>query len=209
MNTAPVIGVLALQGDVAEHVRALNSCGAIAKSIKTVAGLDLIDGLVIPGGESTTIGLLARREGLLEPLRDKIKSGLPTLGTCAGLIFLARDVVGAKPDQDLLGVLDVKVRRNAFGRQVDSFERPVEIAGWQEPFPAVFIRAPWVDAVSEDVEILATTSAGGAKDEDLDKIIMVRQSNVVATAFHPELTTDPRVHQMICHMANDAMQRGA
>jgi len=218
VNQTPVIGVLALQGDVAEHVRALESCGATTKLIKNVSDIEGIDGLVIPGGESTTIGLLARREGLLEPLREKIHGGLPTLGTCAGLIFLAKEVIGGRPDQDFLGVLDVTVRRNAFGRQVDSFEHQIDISGWPEPFPAIFIRAPWVEATGSGVETLAVVhrrlesgEAGDtaaqlkpqaiSADDHERKIVMVKQANVVATAFHPELTADSRVHKMICEMA--------
>lgn len=203
MTNAPVIGVLALQGDVAEHARALAACGAKVALVKSVVDLEGIDGLVIPGGESTTIGMLARRESLIQPLQEKVASGLPTLGTCAGLIFLSKEVIGGRPDQDYLKVLDVKVRRNAFGRQVDSFEKDIDVAGWQEPFPAVFIRAPWVEEVGPDVEVLATVSDSGS-DQGSDKIVMIRQANVVATAFHPELTTDLRVHQMICDMGQRA-----
>lgn len=203
MTNAPVIGVLALQGDVAEHARALAACGATVVLVKSVDDLEGIDGLVIPGGESTTIGMLARRESLIQPLQEKVASGLPTLGTCAGLIFLSKEVIGGRPDQDYLKVLDIKVRRNAFGRQVDSFEKDIDVAGWQEPFPAVFIRAPWVEEAGQDVEVLATVS-DSSSDQGSDKIVMIRQANVVATAFHPELTTDLRVHQMICDMAQRA-----
>jgi 5'-phosphate synthase pdxT subunit len=226
VNQAPVIGVLALQGDVAEHVRMLKSCGAASKLIKSASHLEGLDGLVIPGGESTTIGLLARREGLLEPLREAIKGGLPTLGTCAGLIFLAKDVTGGRPDQEFLGVLDVTVRRNAFGRQVDSFEQQIEISGWPKPFPAIFIRAPWVEATGSGVEALAVVHHRSQSDEAHGhaaqskpqaissdgrerKIVMVKQANVVATAFHPELTADSRVHSMICEMAVTSSTGGA
>ena len=205
MNHTPVIGVLALQGDVAEHLRALENCGVTGRPIKSVADLAGIDGLVIPGGESTTIGMLARREGLLEPLRDAIKAGLPTLGTCAGLIFLADEVIGARSDQDFLGLLHATVRRNAFGRQIDSFESQVEVVGWAEPFEAIFIRAPWIETVGPDAEVLAEIKG----DDGESKIVMVRQGNILATAFHPELTDDSRVHEMLCQMVMKVDQGGS
>lgn len=190
MTNAPRVGVLALQGDVAEHARMLRTCDVEVQPVKTAHQLALVDALVIPGGESTTIGMLADREGLLNPLRERIASGMPTLGTCAGLIFLANELIDARPDQVSIGALDAVVRRNAFGRQVDSFEQEVEIQGLATPFHAVFIRAPLVEKVGQSVEVLAALAS--------DKIVMVRQANVLATAFHPELTGDNRVHQMLC-----------
>jgi pyridoxal 5'-phosphate synthase pdxT subunit len=180
------VGVLALQGDVREHLHTLESLGVAAAPIKTPDQLGAVDGLVIPGGESTTIGKMAVRFGLLEPLRRSIDAGLPTYGTCAGLIFLAGAVTDG--DQPLLGVLDVVVRRNAFGRQNESFESDLEVEGLNEPFHAVFIRAPWVEKVGAEVEILAGID---------EHPVMVRQGNILATSFHPELTGDGRIHRLL------------
>ena len=180
------VGVLALQGDVREHLHTLESLGVAAAPVKTPDELGAIDALVIPGGESTTIGKMAVRFGLIEPLRRSIEDGLPTYGTCAGLILLAGAVTDG--DQPLLGVLDVVVRRNAFGRQNESFESDLEVDGLDEPFHAVFIRAPWVEKVGADVEVLA----------DIDEHpVMVRQGKIIATSFHPELTGDGRIHQLL------------
>jgi 5'-phosphate synthase pdxT subunit len=173
----------------------LRTCGAEVQLVKTGEDLAVVDALVIPGGESTTIGMLATRENLIAPLRERISSGMPTLGTCAGLIFLAKDLIDARPDQVSIGALDATVRRNAFGRQVDSFEQDVQIQGLAGPFHAVFIRAPWVEKVGQAVEVLATVAVNSVAE---DKIVMVRQANVFATAFHPELTKDSRVHEMFC-----------
>ncbi|MDH3426485.1 MAG: pyridoxal 5'-phosphate synthase glutaminase subunit PdxT [Acidimicrobiia bacterium] len=181
-----LIGVLALQGDFREHAAMVRSIGHEATEVRTVDELDGIDALILPGGESTTIGMLAERYGLVEPLREAIRAGLPTLGTCAGMIFLGSSTA-VDSDQIQLGVLDVVVERNAFGRQVDSFEEHIEIAGLQEPMEAVFIRAPWIQKAANDVEILAEWNGHP---------VMVRQGNIIATAFHPELTTDTRVHRM-------------
>ena len=180
------VGVLALQGDVREHLHTLESLGVAAAPVKTPDQLEAIDALVIPGGESTTIGKMAVRFGLVEPLRRSIEDGLPTYGTCAGLIFLAGAVTDG--DQPLLGVLDVVVRRNAFGRQNESFESALEIDGLDEPFHAVFIRAPWVEKVGAEVEVLAGID---------QHPVMVRQGNILATSFHPELTGDGRIHQLL------------
>jgi len=197
VTNAPRVGVLALQGDVAEHARMLRTCDVEVQPVKTADQLALVDALVIPGGESTTIGMLADREGLLNPLRERIASGMPTLGTCAGLIFLANELIDARPDQVSIGALDAVVRRNAFGRQVDSFEQDIKIQGLATPFHAVFIRAPLVEKVGQSVQVLATLASDKATLAS-DKIVMVRQANVLATAFHPELTGDNRVHQMLC-----------
>lgn len=185
------IGVLALQGDVREHLAALSALDVEGIAVRSRADLSAIDGLVIPGGESTTMSLLAERDGLLEPLRDAVAAGLPAYGSCAGLIMLAASIVDGRPDQQTLGALDIVVRRNAFGRQVDSFEAPVAMPDLgPEPFPAVFIRAPWVESASPEVQVLARLG-DGAPD---DRIVAVRQGDVMATAFHPELTGDTRIH---------------
>ncbi|HLU52285.1 MAG TPA: pyridoxal 5'-phosphate synthase glutaminase subunit PdxT [Acidimicrobiia bacterium] len=181
----PRVGVLALQGDVREHVRALGSLGVETRLVKSADHLESVDALVIPGGESTTIGRLAERFDLLEPLRDRVESGMPVFGTCAGMIFLAAGVTeGTQPQ---LGCLDVVVRRNAFGRQNDSFEADLDIRGLDQPFHAVFIRAPWVEKYGSAVEVLAAVD---------DHPVMVRQGRIYASSFHPELTDDDRVHRM-------------
>ncbi len=180
------VGVLALQGDVREHLHTLESLGVAATPIKTPGQLSSADALVIPGGESTTIGKMAVRFGLLEPLRRSIEDGLPTYGTCAGMILLAGAVTDG--DQPLLGVLDVVVRRNAFGRQNESFESDLDVDGLDMPFHAVFIRAPWVEKVGAEVEVLAGID---------EHPVMVRQGNILATSFHPELTGDGRIHQLL------------
>lgn len=197
MTKAPVVGVLALQGDVAEHVHMLEQCAVVTRLVKTPQHLAEVQALVIPGGESTTISMLAKRENLLEPLRARIKDGMPTLGTCAGLIFLADRLIDARPDQESIGALDATVRRNAFGRQVDSFEQTIQIRGFKEGFEAVFIRAPWVEKTGSEVEVLATITPPGESEA---KVVMVKQGNVLATAFHPELTGDNRVHQLLCRL---------
>ncbi|HEU4318848.1 MAG TPA: pyridoxal 5'-phosphate synthase glutaminase subunit PdxT [Acidimicrobiia bacterium] len=179
------VGVLALQGDVREHLRILDRPGVEAVSVKKPTELANVDGLVIPGGESTTIGKMAVRFGLLEPLRTSIQDGMPVYGTCAGMIFLAGAVT--EGDQPLLGVLDVVVKRNAFGRQNESFEADLEVVGLDAPFHAVFIRAPWIDKVGSEVEVLSSVG---------EHPVMVRQGNVMATSFHPELTGDGRIHKM-------------
>jgi 5'-phosphate synthase pdxT subunit len=180
------VGVLALQGDFREHADLLASLGVEPILVRRAEELDGLDGLILPGGESTTIGKLADRYGLLEPLRQTVRSGIPVLGTCAGLILLAAGTTG--PAQIHLGVLDVVVERNAFGRQVDSFETALDVAGMDEPLHAVFIRAPVVDKVGADVEVLA--AVGGSP-------VMVRQGAIVATSFHPELTGETRVHKLM------------
>lgn len=185
----PRVGVLALQGDVREHVGALSRAGASSVPVKRPADLDAVDALVIPGGESTTIGKLATRFALIEPLRDALDEGLPVFGTCAGMIFLAASVIDG--DQPLLGRLDVVVRRNAFGRQNESFETDLDVTGLDEPFHAVFIRAPWVEKVGADVEVLA--EVGGHP-------VMVRQGAILAASFHPELTEDGRLHRLLLEM---------
>ena len=183
------IGVLALQGDVREHLGLLREIGVEAVEVKTPDGLSAVDGLVIPGGESTTIGKMAVRFGILDPLRSALEGGLPVYGTCAGMILLAGAIT--EGDQPLIGALDVVVRRNAFGRQNDSFETDLEIEGLESTFHAVFIRAPWIEKVGAEVEILATID---------DHPVMVRQDKILATSFHPELTGDGRIHRMLIDM---------
>jgi pyridoxal 5'-phosphate synthase pdxT subunit len=182
------VGVLALQGDVREHLAVLSSLGAEAFGVRRTEELARCDALVLPGGESTTIAKQARAFGLIEPLRTAIAGGLPVLGTCAGMVLLADRLVDGAPGQETLGGLDVTVRRNAFGRQVDSFEGPVTVAGFDEPVPAVFIRAPWVESAGADVEVLATVAGHP---------VAVRQGALLATSFHPEVAGDPRVHAML------------
>ena len=191
--TGPRIGVLSLQGDVREHLAVLAGLGAEAVPVRRPAELAAVDGLVLPGGESTTMTKLAVRTGLLEPLRDAVRGGLPVYGTCAGMIRLADRLLDAPPDQTTVGGIDVTVRRNAFGRQVDSFESEIELTGVDGgPLHAVFIRAPWVEEAGEGVQVLGRV-VGGAAD---GRIVAVRQGNLVATSFHPELTGDRRVHAL-------------
>ncbi len=201
----PVIGVLALQGDVREHLAALAACGARAVPVRRPAELAAVDGLVLPGGESTTMSRLLGVFDLLDPLRARIAAGLPVYGSCAGLVLLAREVRDGRPDQQQLGGLDVVVRRNAFGRQVDSFETDLPVAGVAGgPVRAVFIRAPWVEAAGPDVEVLASvparTASGTATGAAAGRAVAVRQGAVLATAFHPELTGDLRVHALFCDL---------
>jgi pyridoxal 5'-phosphate synthase pdxT subunit len=190
------IGVLALQGDVREHVGALRSAEADPVAVRRPADLADIDGIVVPGGESTTIGKLLVTFGVLEPLRAALADGLPAYGSCAGMILLADRVVDATAEQIGVGGIDMTVRRNAFGRQVDSFEGPVNVAGVGE-VEAVFIRAPWAEQVGEGVEVLARAA---------DKIVAVRQGPLLATSFHPELTGDPRIHQLFVTMVRERVQ---
>ncbi len=191
--TRPLIGVLALQGDVREHLAALRDEGAEAVAVRRPEELAAVDGLVLPGGESTTIAKLARRFGLLDPLRAAVRAGLPVYGSCAGMILLADRLLDAPPDQETVGGLDVTVRRNAFGRQADSFESEIDLAGLGGgSLHAVFIRAPWVEEAGEGVVVLGRIM-GGAAD---GRIVAVRQGDLVATSFHPELTGDRRVHAL-------------
>ena len=189
------IGILALQGDVREHVNALEDVGATPIPVRHPEQLDEVAGVVLPGGESTTIGKLLDRFSLLEPLRAKAASGLPLYGTCAGLILMAREVEGSDAAPHRLGVLDVVVRRNAYGRQVDSFEADLAVDGLEDPFRAVFIRAPIVAAVGEGVDVAATWEGHP---------VLVRQGNLLASSFHPEMTGDSRVHARFVDMAQKA-----
>lgn len=181
----PRVGVLSLQGDAREHLQALRSAGAEPVGVKHADQLEGVDALVIPGGESTTIGKLATRFGLLEPIRAATEDGMPVFGTCAGMIFLASAIT--EGSQPLLGNLDVVVRRNAFGRQNDSFEADLEVSGFDHPYHAVFIRAPWVEKVGAGVEVLSEVESHP---------VLIRQNKILASSFHPELTRDSRIHRM-------------
>ena len=194
----PVVGVLALQGDVPEHLRALEAAGARPAAVRRPEELDRVDGLVIPGGESTTLWRLSVAFDVLEPLRKLIGEGLPAFGSCAGMIMLADRLADGVEGQQTYGGIDMTVRRNAFGRQVDSFERDIILAGdvTEGPFRAVFIRAPWVEQTGPGVAILGTDLGTG-------RIVAVRQGPLLATAFHPELTPDRRIHQLFVDIVKD------
>lgn len=194
----PVIGVVALQGDVLEHLRALERSGARPVRVRRERDLDGVDAVVIPGGESTTIGRLLDLSGLLEPLRARLAAGMPAFGTCAGLILLSRALTGSGA-QPLLGVLDVVTRRNAYGRQVASFEADLEVAGLDGgPLHAAFIRAPWIEETGRDVEVLARVDG---------RPVLVVQGDVMAASFHPEVTGDDRLHRRFVEMVRE--RRGA
>jgi pyridoxal 5'-phosphate synthase pdxT subunit len=201
-NAAPVIGVLALQGDVPEHLRALRDVGAKAVAVRRPEELHQLDGLVIPGGESTTLWRLSVAFDMLEPLRKLIASGLPAFGSCAGMIMLADRLADGVAGQQTFGGIDMTVRRNAFGRQVDSFESDITLTGLEpgtedhKPLRAVFIRAPWVEQNGRSVAVLGTEQRTG-------RIVAVRQGPLLATAFHPELTTDRRIHELFAEIAKD------
>jgi 5'-phosphate synthase pdxT subunit len=202
----PTIGVLALQGDVREHLRALEECGAETLAVRRPEELERVDALVIPGGESTTMWRLARSFDLLDPLRKRIEAGLPVYGSCAGMIMLADRIADGVAGQETIGGINMLVRRNAFGRQVDSFEADVHLAGLAgEPYHAVFIRAPWVEAVGDGVEVLGLTETG----EAAGRIVAVRQGNLMATAFHPELTGDHRVHRYFVDLVRRALDQSS
>ncbi|WP_377268271.1 pyridoxal 5'-phosphate synthase glutaminase subunit PdxT [Peterkaempfera sp. SMS 1(5)a] len=190
-SSTPVVGVLALQGDVREHAVALAEADALARPVRRPEELAELDGLVIPGGESTTMSNLALAFGLMEPLRARVAEGLPVYGSCAGMIMLADKILDGRDDQQSVGGIDMTVRRNAFGRQNESFESPVDFAGLEGgPLHGVFIRAPWVESVGAGVQVLAELSGGPAAG----RVVAVRQGNLLATSFHPELTGDHRVH---------------
>ena len=191
---APVIGVLAMQGAFAEHIRALEACGAKTRIVRSIEDLDGLTGIVLPGGESTTMTMLMERVGLLGPLRAAIAGGLPTLATCAGMIVLAREVSDGMANQQGMGLLDIAVRRNGYGRQVDSFEADLEVAGLgAKTFPGVFIRSPLVESTG-NVEVMATHQG---------RAVAVRQGQIIALCFHPELTKDLRLHREFVRVAAD------
>ena len=195
-DSQPLIGVLAVQGDVREHLYAVEHAGARATTVRRPSEVAAVDGLIIPGGESTTMDKLVRTFELHEPIRQRIAEGLPVYGSCAGMIMLADRITGGRPDQQTLGGLDITVRRNAFGRQVDSFEADLDVTGLAEPFHAMFIRAPWVEKVGQDVEVVARVASG----EAVGRIVAVRQANLLATSFHPEITGDHRMHALFVDM---------
>jgi pyridoxal 5'-phosphate synthase pdxT subunit len=202
-SEAPLVGVLALQGDVREHRAMLERAGARTTAVRRAEELGDLDGIVLPGGESTTMSKLARVFGVLDPLRDRLRAGLPAFGTCAGMILLADRIEDGVAGQETFGGLDVVVRRNAFGRQVDSFEAQLHIELGDEdgedgsqPFHAMFIRAPWVEKVGGDVAVVATVASG----HEVGRIVAVRQANLLATSFHPEITGDHRFHALFVSM---------
>jgi pyridoxal 5'-phosphate synthase pdxT subunit len=194
----PTVGVLALQGDVREHLRMLDGAGATAVKVRRAGDLDQVDGIVMPGGESTTMQRLAVAFEVFEPLRERLREGLPAFGTCAGMIMLADRLENGVAGQETFGGLDVTVRRNAFGRQVDSFEADVDCTSFLPAGPtgtphfhALFIRAPWVEKVGADVDVLARVASGPSAG----RIVAVRHGHLLATSFHPEITGDDRIHR--------------
>ncbi len=199
----PTIGVFALQGDVREHLAALRSLGADTLAVRRPEELARCDALVLPGGESTTMYKLARTFDLLEPLRQRVHDGMPAFGTCAGMIMLADKVLDGTTDQETIGGLDITVRRNAFGRQVDSFEGDLDFAGLDAPVHAVFIRAPWVESAGAGVEVLARVEGGPAAGT----IVAVRQGPLMATSFHPEVGDDDRIHRLFVNLVTEQMSR--
>ncbi len=199
------MGVLAVQGDVREHLAALEESGVEARRVRRPTELAEVDALVLPGGESTTIDKLTRAFDLREPILDRIKQGMPAYGSCAGMILLADRVVDAIEGQQTFGGIDMTVRRNAFGRQVESFEEDLEFDGVPGPaVRAVFIRAPWVEEVGAGVEVLARVAPGEAAGEAAGRIVAVRQGHLVATSFHPEVTGDPRIHALFVDVVREA-----
>jgi 5'-phosphate synthase pdxT subunit len=203
----PLVGVLALQGDVREHLHALEAVGARGVPIRRSPELSECDGLILPGGESTTIVKLAESFDLLEPLRSAVKEGLPTYGSCAGMILLADRLIDAPEGQPTIGGLNITVRRNAFGRQVDSFETDLDVRGLDgPPLHAVFIRAPWVESAGPAVDVLARIDAG-VDSPAAGRIVAARQGHLLATSFHPELTGDTRVHALFVEMVQHIGER--
>jgi pyridoxal 5'-phosphate synthase pdxT subunit len=200
----PTIGVLALQGDVREHLQVLSALGVASLAVRREAELAACDGLILPGGESTTMAKLARIFELFEPLQARIGAGMPAFGTCAGMILLANEIIGGTTDQETLGGLDITVRRNAFGRQVDSFEGDIEVTGFAEPVHAFFIRAPWVEQVSPQVEVLARIPGTVNANDASGRIVAVRQDHLMATSFHPEVGGDPRMHGLFVDLVRQA-----
>ena len=198
-----IVGVLALQGDVREHLHMLAECDVVARPVRRPSELDDVEALVVPGGESTTMSKLAVEFEVLEPIRKRVAGGMPTYGSCAGMIMLASEILDGRPDQQSFGGIDMSVRRNAFGRQIDSFEVEVPIDGiGGDPFHAVFIRAPWVERVGPDVHVLGRVTSPATAG----RIVAVRQQHLLATAFHPELAGDLRVHRYFVEMARVAGQ---
>lgn len=202
---APVVGVLAVQGDFREHLAVLSAAGLAVRAVRRPRELDGLDGIVLPGGESTTIDKLTRKFELREPLRELLAAGLPAYGSCAGMILLADRVLDSAPGQQTLGGIDMTVRRNAFGSQVDSFEEDLDLAGLEgDPVRAVFIRAPWVEEVGPGVEVLARVQHGPRAG----RVVAVRQGNLLATSFHPEITGDHRVHHLFADLVRSVASGG-
>jgi 5'-phosphate synthase pdxT subunit len=203
VTSPPVIGVLALQGDVREHLRALADCGAEGRPVRRAEEITGLAGIVLPGGESTTMDKLMRAFEVRDPLRAALQAGLPAYGSCAGMILLADRIVDGKPDQETLGGIDMTVRRNAFGRQVDSFETELDFAHLgADPVHAVFIRAPWVEQVGPAVEVLASVPDDPGQGPAAGRIVAVRQGALMATSFHPEMTGERRVHKLFVQMVS-------
>lgn len=201
MRSAPTIGVLALQGDFREHQRHLEEAGARTVAVRRPSELAAVDGLVLPGGESTAMSNLLDVYEMYEPVAEKIAAGMPVYGSCAGMILLASDVLDTRADASWFSAIDMTVRRNAFGRQVDSFETDLVVDAFgPEPLRTVFIRAPWVETVGPDVRVLAEVRASDGRDH----VVAVRQGNALATSFHPEVTTDVRVHAYFLDMVRAA-----
>lgn len=198
----PQIGVLALQGDVVDHARAVEAAGGRPVPVRRASELDSVEGLVIPGGESTTMSHLLRVFELFDPIAKRLDAGMPAFGSCAGMIMLASDVLDGRPDQRSFGAIPMTVRRNAFGRQVDSFEAEIDLDGLDGgPFRGVFIRAPWVERVGEGVEVIGRVSSGDSGPEGPGgRIVAVRAGACLATSFHPEVTDDARVHRYFVDM---------
>ncbi|MAR80068.1 MAG: pyridoxal 5'-phosphate synthase glutaminase subunit PdxT [Acidimicrobiaceae bacterium] len=192
------VGVLALQGAYASHLQTFASLGVEVLEVRTPEDLEKIDRLVIPGGESTTISMLLDSNGMRVPIQESISEGMPVFGTCAGMIVLAREVLDGRDDQKPLGAIDITVRRNAFGRQVDSFESEIEVSGLDEPFPSVFIRAPIVESIGEGVEVYARVD---------EKIVLCGTDSILVASFHPELSNDGRIHEMFLSLEPSGSQR--
>lgn len=195
-----MIGILAVQGGVQEHERTLDRLGVDHRQVRRVEHLDGLSGIILPGGESTTMSKLLELGGMLEPLRAALAAGLPAYGTCAGMILLASEILDTRPDAHCLSAIDMTVRRNAFGRQVDSFESDLAVDGVAEPVTAVFIRAPWVERVGDEVEVLARVPSGPAEGA----IVAVRQGRCMATSFHPEVTENTAIHQLFLRIVDAA-----
>ena len=204
MTAQPTIGVLAVQGDVREHLHAVHAAGAHGATVRRASELAEVDALIIPGGESTTMDKLVRAFDLHEPLRERLAAGMPAYGSCAGMIMLADRIADARPDQQTLGGLDITVRRNAFGRQVDSFEEDIHFTGLDDTVRAIFIRAPWVEQAGDSVQVLARVEDGPAAG----RIVAVRQGPLLATSFHPEVSGDHRVHGLFVEIVRDYLLEG-
>jgi pyridoxal 5'-phosphate synthase pdxT subunit len=188
------VGVLALQGAFARHAEVLSALGAPPAEVRTPSQLDDVDALVLPGGESTTMSMLLESSGLFDPIAERLAAGMPALGTCAGMILLGGEIIGGRPDQRCFGAIDIAVRRNAFGRQVDSFETDLPVEGFDGPYHATFIRAPFVERVGTEVQVLARVD---------DHPVLCRQGPVLAAAFHPELGDDARLHELFIDQVSE------